>query len=353
MNTEKAQMIFFFGLVLGVVLFNFFMFLPYLSMLFLALIFTIIFNPLHEKIVSLTGGRETLASAFSTVSVLLFIIGPVSLLGFLLFGEATNLYNAIANQGTITAGVSSQVNSVAVRIHSIVPNLSVESLESGIDTYLRQGLAWIISHMSTFFGGIAKILFNLFLMLLALFYFFRDGKKFVSSLVDLSPLKDSFDRHIIKKISLAITSVIKGHMVIGLVQGMVTGIGFALFGIPSPILWGTIAGIASLAPTVGTSIVLIPGVLFLALSGNTLPAIGLLAWGIFAVGLIDNILGPLLIQRGVNIHSFLIMLSVLGGLALLGPVGFIAGPVALALLFALLDIYPSFVNNTEEEIKEN
>jgi predicted PurR-regulated permease PerM len=263
------------------------------------------------------------------------------------------LYNAIADQGTITAGVSSQVNSVAVRIHSIAPNLSVESLESGIDTYLRQGLAWIIGNMSAFFGGVAKILFNLFLMLLALFYFFRDGKKFVSSLVDLSPLKDSFDRHIIKKISLAVTSVIKGHMVIGLVQGMVTGIGFALFGIPSPILWGTIAGIASLAPTVGTSIVLIPGVLFLALSGSTLPAIGLLAWGIFAVGLIDNILGPFLIQRGVHIHSFLIMLSVLGGLALIGPVGFIAGPVALALLFALLDIYPSFVKNTKEEIKEN
>lgn len=346
-------MLFFFGLVLGVILINFFMFLPYLSALFLALIFSIIFDPLHAKIVSVTGGKETLAAIFSTVAVFLFIIGPVSILGFLLFSEATNLYNAVVDQGSLTTGVSSQINSVATKIHSIIPNLSIESLESGIDSYLRQGLAWIISHMTSFFGGIAKILLNLFLMLLALFYFFRDGKRFVSGLITLSPLEDSSDRHIIKKISLAVTSVVRGHIVIGLVQGMVTGIGFALFGIPSPILWGTIAGIASLAPTVGTSIILIPGILFLGLSGHGLAAIGLLAWGIFAVGLIDNILGPILIQRGVHIHSFLIMLSVLGGLALLGPVGFIAGPVTLSLLFALLDIYPTFVKNTRNGIKES
>jgi len=340
MNAEKSQIMFFFGLILAVFVLNFFLFFPYLSVLFLALIFSIIFDPLHHKVLAFSKQRETLAATLSAIAVFLFIVGPVSLLGFLLFNEATDLYGSIVQNGNLAGSVASQIHSIAVKINSFGPNIPVSNLESGIESYLRQGLAWLLSHMSSIFSGIAQILFQLFLMLLALFYFFRDGKKFIANLVILSPLKDSSDRQIFHKIAIAVTSVVRGNIVIGLVQGMFTGIGFAIFGVPSPILWGTIAGIASLAPTVGTSLILVPGVLFLWLSGHMVAALGLLAWGIFAVGLIDNVLGPILIQRGVHIHSFLIMLSVLGGLSLLGPVGFIAGPVALSLLFALLDLYP-------------
>jgi predicted PurR-regulated permease PerM len=104
-------------------------------------------------------------------------------------------------------------------------------------------------------------------------------------------------------------------------------------------LWGSFAVVAALIPGFGTALVIVPGVIYLFFASTTLHAIGLLIWGILGVGLIDNYLGPLLVNRGVHIHPFLILLSVMGGLVFFGPIGFIAGPLLVALLFALLEIY--------------
>ena len=120
-------------------------------------------------------------------------------------------------------------------------------------------------------------------------------------------------------------------------------VGIWIFGIPNATLWGSIAAIAALIPSVGTSLVVLPGVLYLFLFGERFAALGLMIWGMTAVGLIDNILGPHLMKRGIAIHPFFILLSVLGGLGLFGPVGFLIGPLILALLFALLDIYAKVI----------
>src|SRR6185369_1295230 len=109
--------------------------------------------------------------------------------------------------------------------------------------------------------------------------------------------------------------------------------------VPHPALWGSFAVIAALIPGIGTSLIIVPGVLYLFFTSTNLYALGLFIWGVLAVGLIDNYLGPILVHRGVNIHPFLILLSVMGGLIFFGPIGFIAGPLVVALLFALLEIY--------------
>jgi predicted PurR-regulated permease PerM len=141
----------------------------------------------------------------------------------------------------------------------------------------------------------------------------------------------------------AVYSIFAGSIIVALVQGILTGIGFTIFGVPNPALWGSIASVAALIPGVGTALVVVPGILYLFFTGSTGYAIGLLVWGILAVSLIDNFLGPILVNRGVKIHPFLILLSVLGGLIFFGPVGFLLGPIILAFLFALLDIYRSSV----------
>ena len=137
----------------------------------------------------------------------------------------------------------------------------------------------------------------------------------------------------------AINSVIKGSLVIAIIQGILTGLGFTLFQVPNPALWGSIASITALIPGIGTALVLIPGILYLFFSFKIGLGFGLLAWGILAVGLIDNILGPTLVGRGTKIHPFLVLFGVLGGIQLFGPAGFIAGPLILSLLFALAEIY--------------
>jgi len=339
MAIANAQMWFYFVLVIGVVTLNVFIFLPYISVLFLALVFAIIFNPVHERILSWSGGKRALSALLTVFIVLAVIVGPLSFFGTLLFQEASDLYDSVINSGN--GNIIESLKPFRAFIEAISPGISSSQAEIDIAKYVRNALSGLLDHMTVIFSGAAKIVFGLFLMLLALFYFFKDGKKFVATLIDLSPLADSSDRKIAEKVVLAVNSVVRGHIVIGVLQGLMTGIGFAIFGVPSPVIWGFVAAIASLVPTIGTSLVLLPAVVFLFVTGSVGAGIGLIIWGVFAVGLIDNLLGPILIERGIKIHPFLILLSALGGLALFGPVGFLAGPVILSLLFALLDIYPA------------
>jgi predicted PurR-regulated permease PerM len=121
-----------------------------------------------------------------------------------------------------------------------------------------------------------------------------------------------------------------------------------IFDIPAPAVWGAVAAIAAFIPGIGTSLVIVPGIIYLLLTGNTAYAIGLAIWGAVAVGLIDNVLGPHLVNKGVHIHPFLILVSVLGGLSTFGPIGFILGPLVLALLFALLEVYRTSFTDISE-----
>jgi predicted PurR-regulated permease PerM len=155
----------------------------------------------------------------------------------------------------------------------------------------------------------------------------------------LSPLANEYDERILRRLEDAISSVVKGKLLIVLIQGILASVGFWLFGIPHPVLFGALTSLAALIPFVGVAVVFVPAVLYLFFAGSVGAAAGLLVAGII-IGSVDNVLGPILFERGLQLHPLLILLSVLGGLAFFGPIGFLAGPVALSLLVALLDIYP-------------
>lgn len=214
-----------------------------------------------------------------------------------------------------------------------------ENIPEEISTYAQTILQWIIQHIGTAATGIATIFLKFLLFFIALYYLLRDGSRLRHYIVEISPLKDVYDERIFDKLGLAVNSVIKGNLTIALMQGIMTGVGFAIFGVPNAVLWGSVAAIGGLIPAIGTGIVFIPTVAFMVLSGNYGAAIGLTVWGFTAVGLIDNFLAPQLIGRGVNLHPLLILLSVLGGLALFGPIGIFLGPLSISLLFAFLSIY--------------
>jgi len=119
------------------------------------------------------------------------------------------------------------------------------------------------------------------------------------------------------------------------------GIGLAIFNVPDWALWGLVAGIAAIVPPLGTAVVSVPAIIFLFLTGNTGPAIGLLFWSVLIVGMGDNVLNPYIVGHKINIPPFLILFSVLGGIALLGPVGILIGPLTVGLLYTLTEIYQS------------
>lgn len=341
--SRKIEIGFFFILAAVMVLLTFLILKPYLSALFLAVVFTIAFRPLYNRLFRLTGDRASLSAILTVLALILIIVIPVFLFGFFIFKDAQDFYHDISNGGFDKGIILAWSEYIQTFVQQFLPGFSLD-----LFGYLQQGFGLFVQNLGSFFGKVFTALLQLFLMLLGVFYFLRDGKKFREHLIFLSPLSDTYDKTILTKFEVAVDSVVKGALSIALIQGVLSGIGFAIFGVPNPMLWGAAAAITALIPGIGTALIIAPAVLYLFYFGSAFSALGLLIWGVVAVGLIDNLLAPVLIERGLKIHPFLILLSVLGGLALFGPVGFLAGPVTLALLFALFDIYPLLLESNAE-----
>ncbi len=337
-DNQKPQVYFLLTILMGTLILSFFIFRPFLYALILAMIFAIVFRPLHQKILYFTRQKQGLAAFFTTITIVAFILAPLVFLGLQIFQEASQLYSYFIDGGGKN-GILNIFNGLMDNFQKLFPWPQEFSLN--IDQYLKQGLSWLLQNLGAVFSNFTKLLVSAFIFLIALYYLLKDGQKLKKTVIALSPLTDIDNETIFKKIEVAVNSVIKGNITIALIQGVLTTIGFVIFGVPNPFLWGTVAAIAALIPGIGTALVLTPAIIFLFLTSSTLSGFGLLIWGVIAVGLVDNFLGPKLVERGVRLHSFLILLSVLGGMIFFGPIGFLLGPLTLSLLFALLDIYPS------------
>jgi predicted PurR-regulated permease PerM len=308
---------------------------PFVSALVLAAVFAILFKPLYRQVLKFTQSFKSLAAIITMLIVLLAVIIPGSVIGWQAFQEVRELYDSYLVEQF------SSPDDVTVLVKRLENYVGASSLENivDLDKLKSQVANWILAKITPFFGGAMRIGLSVVIFFLSLFFLLRDGSYFRERLKEISPTTPAETDLILTKLSLAVTSIVRGSLLVAIIQGILSSVGFFIFGVPQPILWGLTAAFAALIPGVGTALVLTPAIIFLFLTSSTAAAVGLLIWGIIAVGLIDNLLGPILVGRGVQIHPLLILLSVLGGLALFGPIGFLAGPLMLSLLFALLPIY--------------
>lgn len=342
---SKSQHYFFLVILISAIVLTIFIFYPYLTSLLLAIVFSVIFRPLHRWVsrVFSKGNQSSTTSTFVTLFIVtILIVTPLIFLGKQIYTESEHMYYSLTEEGNrskIIDSLNSISQAFSSKLFNTFPAYDFNSLN--ITTYVQNFLEWSFANLDTIFSSVTRLVLQVFIMLFALFYLLRDGRKLRQDLILVSPLNDSYDDVIMIKLKQAIRSVVVGSLVVSVVQGILTGVGFYLFGVPNPALWGSFAVIAALIPGIGTSLIVIPGVLYLFFVSTQLHALGLLIWGIVAVGLIDNYLGPLLVNRGIQIHPFVILLSVMGGLVFFGPIGFIAGPLVIALLYALLEIYKS------------
>ena len=340
MFNEKIQVYFLLTCILIVGVFTFFIFRPFLYTLVFAAVFMVLFRPLQIRISKLVKGREGIASFLTLLIIIVFVFVPLVFLGLQISLEAKQLYLVLAEKNSQDAFLD-VVRNILNYFQSIIPFSSELTMDT--DLYLKQGFNWLAQNFGAIFSGVANILIDFLIFLVALFFLFRDGYKLRRLLVKLSPLDDKDDNLILSKLEIAVNSVIKGRLLVAIVQGILIALGFFVFGIPNPVLWGSVAILTALIPGVGTSLVTIPGIIFLFLSNRPLSALGFVFWGIVIVGLIDNVIGPKFMSRGIQMHPFLIFLSVLGGIIFFGPVGFLLGPIIISTLFALLDIYFSLL----------
>lgn len=315
-------------------------FLPFLKPLALAAVFAVVLQGLYKKISVGLHGWPSTAALFTVLLSVLLIVLPLTLVGVLVGSQARDLYISL-DQGSGRNAVAQLFVRADDTFGSVIPGFTEFSLNASanIDTYTKGALQWVIEHAGDIFSSLSRLLLSFFIFFIALYYLLRDGARVRRVLIELSPLSDTEDEGIFDRLELAVNSVIKGNLVIAFVQGILTTTGFTLFGVPHAVLWGTAAAVAALIPGVGTSLVIIPAVAFLFLTGASGQALGLFIWGALGVGLIDNLLGPKLVGRGMKLHPLLVLLSVFGGIMLFGPIGIFLGPLSLSLLFALLSIY--------------
>jgi predicted PurR-regulated permease PerM len=308
---------------------GFLLFWPFLVTIILAGVFAVLLYPLFRffhKYIKSSG-----FSSFLTILCFFIILCiPIFFIGVVLVKQSQSMYMWLTQHGSLNA-VIDHLNAL---LHRWFPTVSF-NLESKVDTFVV-GLS---SKLTTVFTGTIATVASFFLMLLTMFYFLKDGIQMKESALALSPLSAESNLKIIAVLRKSINGIIKGYFVIGLAQGIVTGIGLFVFGVPHAVLWGLFAAIASLIPNIGTALISVPVIIFLFLNNQVGAAIGFAAWAVFLSGTVDNILNPFVVGRQIAIHPILVLFSVLGGVALMGPVGLIIGPLIISFIYALVSVY--------------
>jgi len=312
-------------------------FLPFFVPIAIAATVAVMVYPVYHWMEA-TVKNKNIAALFTVVLTIIVLLIPLGIIGLLIARETADLYTQI------TSG-QPQFTSIVFRTIEDMIQRYAPTMQINLTSYAGQSLQWIVGNIQTVFAGTASTILALFLGVITYYYLLKDGKKFIQKLTTLSPLTQAEEKQIIERLQRTINSVVRGSIIIALLQGIVTGIGLAIFGVPNAILLGSIAGIGALIPTVGTAIVIAPVIVYLFVIQDYTAAVGMLIWGSTAVGLIDNLLHPILVGKGMSIHPLFIFFAVLGGIAIFGISGFILGPLVVGFFFALLDVYAEEVSS--------
>jgi predicted PurR-regulated permease PerM len=315
----------------------------------MAALFAITLYPIHKKILHIFHKQKTLSAMVTVLGAIVCMIIPLILVTTQIFKESIDLYNSVIGGNGTKNYVMSAINGTERVFDTIIPGAGdfFSSVSGNVDDYIKQALSWVIDNLGVVLSGVSVWILDLFIFFVALYYFLRDGDQLLKAIIKRSPLDASDMKIIFKRTHLAVNSVIKGNVSIALIQGALVAIGFGIFLIPNALLWGAVAVLTALIPGVGTGVIILPGILYLFINENLIGTIGLTVWGVVVVGLVDNLLRPKLVGDAMSLHPLFILLSILGGLFLFGPIGLFLGPIVISLVFAFIDTYSDLVSKTK------
>jgi predicted PurR-regulated permease PerM len=316
---------------------------PFFKPLLLGALLAGLFHPLYRWITQLLGGRASLGAAVTLLVLFVLGLGPVSaFLGIVLQQALTMSDQAIPwlNQH-LGAATTFNVHDWVVQRFPVLAKYvpSQEQLLEQVGTAAKTAGAFLVSFAAGMTATTAALLLNLFVMLYAMFFFFRDGHKILERIFYYTPLSDEDETRMLTQLASITRATVKGTLVIGIIQGTLAGIAFRVAGIEGAALWGTIMTILSIIPGIGAALVWVPVVIILFVTGQHLAATLLAAWCAAVVGTVDNFLRPMLVGRDAKMPDLLILIGTLGGLFLFGPIGFIVGPIVCGLFLTVWDIY--------------
>jgi predicted PurR-regulated permease PerM len=346
MDTSKIQTILFFLVLVFVSLLFLTLLSPFFFPLFWAAVAASIFRPLYEK---LNGklNRPSMCAALTLLVFALLIILPGSIVGSLLVTESMHIYESLS---TDSGGIEKIVKSITsvVKDNPYVVSLHID------EQFWTEKLAEIAKSISNYiFINLKELTQNTLVfivqfavMLYALFFFIRDGDKFLDMVMKLFSLGQEREKVLHERFVATAKSALKVTLIIGGIQGILGGLIFWFTGVEGALLWGVVMILLSIVPAVGCSIIWVPAGIIMMLTGHLWKGILILAFGAFVISMVDNLLRPILMGRDVQMHPLLIFLSTLGGISLFGLSGFVIGPIITSLLLAIWAMYDQFYRGT-------
>jgi predicted PurR-regulated permease PerM len=318
---------------------------PFLALIVWAGAIGIITYPLYEKVLAHCHGREIVSAALMTTAVVLALVIPLLGLVFTLSREATLAYQYLERASSGTAGITLDgimnhplVAIVRDRVEPLTGHLNLDLNEMVLPA-IKKSISSILNYSTGIVKNFLGFLFKLSLMLITLFFIYKDGPRSLQVFWQVVPIGGKLRDTIVETVTRVLGAVMFGVIMTCMVQGALGGLGFWVAGLPSPFLFGTLMALFAPIPFVGTALIWLPGAAYLLMQGQTLPGILLIVWGALAVGSIDNILRPLFISGRAHLPILVIVFGVLGGFLAFGLSGVVAGPVILALVLVFFDTY--------------
>lgn len=333
MQQEKIRIIFFVTLLLTISLLAFFVFLPYVGVIAIAGTLAIIFESLYVKLIRLFR-KEAVAALVTVILVTVIVLIPLALIANTVIIQAGQLYSDITSGSQSADFIRHMESLIQERLRAVDPTISFDFAQG-----IKQILGYIVNQSGSLFSGIMSFVFDTLLVMMMFYYFLKDGAKLRRIIISFSPLPDDDDAEILEKLEKAVRSVMFGTLALAIIHGVLTGIGFALFGVSNGALWGAVSGVATIIPVVGAVVVFIPAVAYLFFIGNIGAGIGMTIWALLILAVVHGMLLPKLLERGIHLHPVVILLSVFGGLSLFGVIGFLLGPLVLSLCATLFTLY--------------
>jgi len=316
---------------------------PFFGAVLWAAVLAIVFAPLHVWLLRYMPTRQNLAALATLLIVLTLVIVPLTLTAASLVQEAANLQQE-SESGTWDLGefFRQALAALPAWATDLLDRLGLKDLST-----LHERLSGLFAKSGTFFAttaldiglGTVNFFVSFFIMLYLLYFFVRDGEGLARRITHAVPLPAEQQRALVGKSTTVIRATFKGNLLVAAVQGALGGLIFWFLGIHAAVLWAVVMALCSLLPAVGAAIVWFPVAIYFLAIGSIWQGVVLLAYGALLMGLVDNLLRPLLVGKETEMPDYLVLISTLGGIAAFGLSGFVIGPVVAALFIAVWDIF--------------
>lgn len=301
---------------------------------------SLVFYPVYNFLVKYIR-NNTISSIITLLLIVCVIFGPFMYLAYLITQEINILIDYIKSHELTTLDKILQyplIKGISKKILNTF-NMTQAELKRAIITNLTELGKDMLGRITSNLGNIVSIFIDIIFVFLTVFFLLLDGPKFLEKIQVYMPFSKPQKEKLIKQIKDIIISTIYGGVTIAFIQGLIGGISFSILGISSAVLWGICMFFSSFIPILGTFIIWGPGAGYLFFNGFILKGFILILIGIFIISMVDNILRPLIVKGKTKLPTILIFFSILGGIKFFGFIGFIMGPLILALFISLFEIF--------------